>query len=196
MSTVKLPFSGPTVCEDGAVSLMRVGQQRRRSWRSRLADKRRRSRKCSCRRSAPIGWLPLTGRDGRVVRCTSSGRLCIPVTGARDTAAFLPLSWRTILDDLWGETMFSRSSWFSTQFKAVLEGWICGDDYAERWRSVPTCTNAGRDLRCSVVTWSWWSRFSARSPPRSLSLHSGFHNSSEEWCSFLHSVWQFRTAYW
>lgn len=131
MSTVKLPFSGPTVCEDGAVSLVRVGQQRRRSWRSRLADKRRRSRKCSCQRSAPIGWLPLTGREGRVVRCTSSGRLCIPVTGARGTAAFLPLLWSTILDDLRGETMFPRSSWISTQFKAVWKGgygggWLCG----------------------------------------------------------------------
>lgn len=52
----EVTFSGPTVCEDGAVSLVRAGQQRRRSWRPSLADKRPRSRKCSCRRRAPIGW--------------------------------------------------------------------------------------------------------------------------------------------
>lgn len=97
--------------------------------------------------------------------------------------------YSTILDEFRQEIMFSRPTWIFHPVWCSFKRVRWRDGYAERWRSVPTCTEAGRDLLCSVVTWYWWSRFSAVSPPPPV--NSGFHNSSDGFLdTLIDTVWR------
>lgn len=87
MSAVKLPFSGPTVCERGAVALVRAGSSREgaRDAPASLINGAE-AGSAAVDGALPLAGSPMTGRERRVVRCTSSARLCIPVNGAGGTA--------------------------------------------------------------------------------------------------------------
>lgn len=176
---LKLPFRPNCVQGRCCLSLVRAGREGARDASYWLISGRNQEGTFSGASPLAERWLTRQTSASRDARSPSGVRLCVRIFNDHDEDAdFFKASFNM------NTTHTGRTVMFFLIFRWIMgsvvfavcvceRGWK--SHYAEIWRTVSTCREAGRILRCggsSLVTCLLRSRFMTFSPPPSwVSLH-------------------------